>query len=117
MDDRHGVAVAAKDGDELDESGSGSAAPELGVSQRILTERGWADHLAVPRLTFFAALGAVIAARRPHTDVFELFRPGFRLEEEASIKAAAGLPWGLATATCTPTRCPLYRTFVRPATD
>jgi len=37
---------------------------------------GWADYLAVPRLTFFAALGAVIAARRPHTDVFELFRPG-----------------------------------------
>ncbi len=37
----------------------------------------WADYLAVPRLTFFAALGAVIAARRPHTDVCHLFRPGF----------------------------------------
>lgn len=42
----------------------------------------WADYLAVPRLTFFAALRAVIAARRPHTDVFELFRPGFRLQDE-----------------------------------
>jgi len=77
----------------------------------------WADHLALPRLTFFAALGAVIAARRPHTDVFELFRPGFRLEEEAPRKAAAGLPWGSARTTCTPTRCPLYGTFVRPASD
>ena len=53
----------------------------------------WADYLAVPRLTFFAALGAVIAARRPHTDVFELFRPGFRLADETPRKAAAGLPW------------------------
>lgn len=53
----------------------------------------WADHLAVPRLTFFAAMGAVIAARQPHTDVFELFRPGLRLEREAPLKAAAGLGW------------------------
>lgn len=56
----------------------------------------WADYLAVPRLTFFAALGAVIAARRPHTDVFELLRPGFRLEEAARQKAAAGLAWGFS---------------------
>lgn len=56
----------------------------------------WADYLAVPRLTFFAALGAVIASRRAHTDVFKLFRPGFRLEDEAPHKAAAGLPWGFS---------------------
>lgn len=54
----------------------------------------WADHLGLPRLTFFAALGAVIADRRPHTDVFELFRPGFDLEAEAAHKAAAGFAWG-----------------------
>jgi len=54
----------------------------------------WADHLAVPRLTFFAALGAVIAARRPHTDVFEFFRPDFRFEDEKARKADAGLSWG-----------------------
>ena len=58
----------------------------------------WADHLAVPRLTFFAALGAVIAARRPHTDVFQLFRPGFRLEREEARKAAAGFPGELTGA-------------------
>lgn len=56
----------------------------------------WADHLQVPRLTFFAALGAVIAARRPHTDVFEVLRPGFRLEQEAPLKAAAGQPWSFS---------------------
>lgn len=54
----------------------------------------WAQYLGVPRLTFFAAMGAVIAARRPHTDVFDLFRPGFRLEDETQRKAASGLPWG-----------------------
>jgi FMN phosphatase YigB (HAD superfamily) len=56
----------------------------------------WADYLAASRLTFFATLGAVIAARRPHTDVFELFRPGSRIEDEAPQTAAAGLPWGFS---------------------
>lgn len=70
------------------------------LGETLVDETGnwgrWADYLAVPRLTFFAALGAVIAARRPHTDVFEMFRPGFRLEHEAALKAAAGLPWGFS---------------------
>jgi HAD superfamily hydrolase (TIGR01509 family) len=49
----------------------------------------WADQLEIPRLTFFAALGAVIAQRRPHTDVFELFRPGFDLASENESRRAA----------------------------
>lgn len=69
----------------------------------------WADYLAVPRLTFFAALGAVIAARRPHTDVFELFRPGLRLEDEAQLKAAAGLPWGFSQDNLYPDALPALR--------
>lgn len=56
----------------------------------------WADHLGVPRLTFFAAMGAVIADRRPHTDAFELFRPGFDLAAEIPRKAAAGLAWSVS---------------------
>lgn len=68
------------------------------LGETLVDETGnwgrWADHLRVPRLTFFAALGAAIADRRPHTDVFELFRPGFRLEQESRDKAAAGLAWG-----------------------
>lgn len=54
----------------------------------------WAEYLGVPVLTFFAVFGAVVAAGRPHTDVFSYFRPGFSLPEEVQRKAAAGLPWG-----------------------
>jgi FMN phosphatase YigB (HAD superfamily) len=39
----------------------------------------WADRLGVSRLTFAAALGAVIAAGRHHRDVFDMLRPGFDL--------------------------------------
>jgi len=39
----------------------------------------WSDRLGVSRLTFAAALGAVIAAGRHHRDVFDMLRPGFDL--------------------------------------
>jgi HAD superfamily hydrolase (TIGR01549 family) len=35
----------------------------------------WADWLGVPRLTFFAVFGAVVAAGRDHREVFRLVRP------------------------------------------
>ena len=69
----------------------------------------WADYLAVPRLTFFAALGAVIADRRPHTEVFDLFRAGFRLEDESPRKAAAGLPWQFSDNDLYPDALPALR--------
>ena len=43
----------------------------------------WADHLGIPRLTFFAALGGVIERGGDHREVFELFRPGLDLRAEA----------------------------------
>jgi HAD superfamily hydrolase (TIGR01662 family) len=46
----------------------------------------WADRLGVPRLTFFALLGAVIARGADHAQVFEAFRPGFDLR--AAVQAA-----------------------------
>lgn len=49
----------------------------------------WAEQLEVPRLTFFAALGSVIAQRRPHTDVFELFHPGFDFVAENERRRTA----------------------------
>lgn len=55
----------------------------------------WADYLGVPRLTFFAVLGAMIAQGRPHTDAFACFRPEFDMAAESAKKAAAGLPWRL----------------------
>jgi len=50
----------------------------------------WADWLGVPRLTFFAALGAVIERGEHHRRVFELVRPGIDLAREQAARAAAG---------------------------
>jgi FMN phosphatase YigB (HAD superfamily) len=55
----------------------------------------WADYLAVPRFTFHAVFGAVIAAGRSHTDVFSYFRPGVEFEELAAAKNASGVGWTL----------------------
>lgn len=51
---------------------------------------GWADWLAIPRLTFFGALGGVIARGEHHRRVFELLRPGIDMERERVARAAAG---------------------------
>jgi FMN phosphatase YigB (HAD superfamily) len=52
----------------------------------------WADWLGVPRHTFSAVFGAVVATERPHLDVFEYFRPGFDLASERAARTEAGLP-------------------------
>ena len=50
----------------------------------------WADHLEIPRLTFFAALGGVIERGGDHREVFERFRPGIDLRAEAARMGIAG---------------------------
>lgn len=50
----------------------------------------WADHLGVPRLTFFAALGGVIERGGDHREVFELFHPDISLSAEAARLGVAG---------------------------
>ena len=50
----------------------------------------WADWLGVSRLTFFAALGAVIAEGRHHGEVFERLRPGFDLAAARRLRQAQG---------------------------
>ncbi|MFC8898201.1 HAD family hydrolase [Streptomyces cinereoruber] len=52
----------------------------------------WADWLGVPRHTFAAVFGAVIAQGRDYRDVFQEFRPGFDLYEQREARAAAGQP-------------------------
>jgi FMN phosphatase YigB (HAD superfamily) len=52
----------------------------------------WADWLRVPRLTFFAVLGALIERGASHRHVFEHFRPGFDLEAARRERAGAGNP-------------------------
>ncbi|MFD7580158.1 HAD family hydrolase [Kitasatospora sp. NPDC059817] len=52
----------------------------------------WADWLGVPRHTFVAQFGAVIAEGRDYREAFQVFRPGFDLHEEREKRAAAGQP-------------------------
>jgi hypothetical protein len=56
---------------------------------------GWADWLGVTHLTFCAALGAIIAQRRDHREVFSLLRPGFDLAQARVARAATGQPEGV----------------------
>lgn len=51
----------------------------------------WADWLGVPRHTFSAVFGAVIASGRDYREVFQHFRPGFDLETERKARIEAGL--------------------------
>jgi HAD superfamily hydrolase (TIGR01549 family) len=48
----------------------------------------WADWLGVTRLAFFAALGAVIAARKHHSEVYALVRPGIDIARERQAREA-----------------------------
>ncbi|KOG41460.1 haloacid dehalogenase [Streptomyces decoyicus] len=52
----------------------------------------WADWLGVPRHTFAAMFGAVIAQGRDYREVFQEFRPGFDLYEQREARAAVGKP-------------------------
>jgi HAD superfamily hydrolase (TIGR01549 family) len=57
------------------------------------TEYGtWADWLGVPRHTFAAMFGAVIAQGRDYRETFQEFRPGFDLYAERERRAEAGKP-------------------------
>ncbi|MFI6334810.1 HAD family hydrolase [Streptomyces sp. NPDC050535] len=52
----------------------------------------WADWLGVPRHTFHAMFGAVVAQGRDYRETFQEFSPGFDLHEERERRAAAGQP-------------------------
>jgi HAD superfamily hydrolase (TIGR01549 family) len=52
----------------------------------------WADWLGVPRHTFHAMFGAVIAQGRDYRETFQEFRPGFDLYKEREKRAKAGQP-------------------------
>lgn len=52
----------------------------------------WADWLGVPRHTFAAMFGAVIAQGKDYRETFQVFRPGFDLTEEREKRAVAGKP-------------------------
>ncbi|MGI5155105.1 HAD family hydrolase [Microbispora sp. CA-102843] len=50
----------------------------------------WADWLGVPRHTFSAVFGAVIARGGDYRDTFQHFRPGFDLHTERERRAREG---------------------------
>ncbi|MFD7102835.1 HAD family hydrolase [Streptomyces celluloflavus] len=52
----------------------------------------WADWLGVPRHTFAAMFGAVIAQGRDYREVFQEFQPGFDLDAQREARAKAGKP-------------------------
>ncbi|MFC7882940.1 HAD family hydrolase [Streptomyces sp. NPDC057376] len=66
------------------------------VGECLVDETGeygtWADWLGVPRHTFHAMFGAVIAQGRDYREVFQEFRPGFDLYAEREKRADAGQP-------------------------
>ncbi|MFC7730798.1 HAD family hydrolase [Actinomadura keratinilytica] len=52
----------------------------------------WADWLGVPRHTFSAVFGAIIARGSDYRETFQVFAPGFDLTEQREKRAAAGEP-------------------------
>ena len=53
----------------------------------------WADWLGIPRLTFFAVCGAVVArGGTDHREPFRIFRPGMDFAEEIRKREATGVP-------------------------
>jgi HAD superfamily hydrolase (TIGR01662 family) len=56
----------------------------------------WADWLGIPRHTFSAVFGAVIAQGKDYRETFQVFRPGFDLAEERERRAAVGQPESFA---------------------
>jgi HAD superfamily hydrolase (TIGR01662 family) len=52
----------------------------------------WADWLGVPRHTFSAMFGALIAQGRDYRETFQWFQPDFDLAQERERRAAAGQP-------------------------
>ncbi|MCY7341262.1 MAG: HAD family hydrolase [Pseudonocardia sp.] len=52
----------------------------------------WADWLGVPRHTFAAVFGAVIARGLDYRETFQVFAPGFDLPAQREARASAGKP-------------------------
>lgn len=69
----------------------------------------WADHLGVPRLTFFATLGASIVEGGHHHDPMRLFRPEIDVDAELTAIRAAGLSWHASGEDLYPDALPCLR--------
>jgi FMN phosphatase YigB (HAD superfamily) len=74
---------------------SGVRAVFFDVGETLINETteygNWADWLGVPRHTFSAVLGQMIAQGRDYKDAFQYFKPDFDLNVERERRAQAGL--------------------------
>jgi HAD superfamily hydrolase (TIGR01662 family) len=70
---------------------------------------GWADWLAVPRLTLFATLGAVIARGGHHSDALRMVRPGIDVDAETRARDAAGRGFRMTADDLYPDALPCLR--------
>lgn len=52
----------------------------------------WADWLGIPRHTFSAVFGAIVAQGKDYRETFQVFQPGFDLATERKRRAEAGQP-------------------------
>lgn len=71
----------------------------------------WADWLGVPRHTFSAVFGAVIARGLDYRETFQVFRPGFDLAAERERRAAAGEPESFGEENLYPDARPCLRSL------
>ena len=82
------------------------------VGETLLDETSqhgaWADWLGVPRHTFSAMFGAMVATGREFRDALEQFKPGFDLATERRRRAEAGRDDTFTEADLYPTRGPAW---------
>lgn len=72
----------------------------------------WADWLGVPRHTFSAVFGAVIATGKDYRETFQVFRPGFDLAVERDARAEAGRPESFGEADLYPDARPCLEALI-----
>ena len=72
---------------------------------------GWADWLGVPRFTFFAVLGAVIARGEHHVRAFDHFRPDFDLDTAREQRRREGWRDGFEAGDLYPDAVPCLATL------
>lgn len=78
----------------------------------------WADWLGIPRHTFSAVFGAMVARGLDHRETFQVFRPGFNLaaERERERRASAGQPESFAEENLYPDARPCLAALRRQGT-
>lgn len=85
----------------------------LDVGETLVDETSawgsWADWFGVPRLTFFAVLGQVVARGEHHRRVFDVLVPGVDLVAEEAAREAAGAGHRTTAADLYPDALPCLR--------